>query len=452
MLLSAFLIFLVYSSFSNSILLNRLGLLTIIFSLFIYINSINLLNITPGLTLYNDWFYISSYQIPLTIIIFLLTIIILIYSTSIHRYNLSNNYLILIILVNLIGLLLLPMSNDLLTFYIVIELQSYSLYIMTGLHNRSYNASRASMLYFLMGGVASTIILLAIYFIYDALGTTNISDITMLYNYNNVSDYFNILLIALMFKMGMAPLHNWSISVYNYAPTYITLYISIVAKISIISWIFNHTYLFNNNLLIIIFYISLIIAAYKPLYQVNIKTILAYSGLLNFGYILLTVICFDISFYIYLLQYTLTHIILFLTILAANTYIDKPVSKWSPILFIHQLIIPNKTLITILIITLFSLIGIPPLPGFYGKLYVIIGALEDNYIFEVIFIIIFSVISTYYYANIIKITMQSYKLKNDTINKINPSLAYTISTSFIILISFYWFIPNILEGLYLIIV
>lgn len=94
-------------------------------------------------------------------------------------------------------------------------------------------------------------------------------------------------------------------------------------------------------------------------------------------------------------------------------------------------------MISILIITLFSLIGIPPLPGFYGKLYVIIGALEYNYVLEVIFIIIFSVISTYYYANIIKITMQSYKLENDVLNNVNPSLAYIISLSFVLLISFY---------------
>jgi NADH-ubiquinone oxidoreductase chain 2 len=76
----------------------------------------------------------------------------------------------------------------------------------------------------------------------------------------------------------------------------------------------------------IFFFISLAIAAYKPLYQINIKTILAYSGLLNFGYILLTIITYDISFYIYIIQYILTHCILFLGILAAGQYLKTPVS------------------------------------------------------------------------------------------------------------------------------
>lgn len=311
MLISAFLIFLVYSTFSTPIILNRLGTLIIIFTLIIYINSINIVGITPGITLFNNWFSLSAYNVPLSILILIITIVLLIYNTSNHRYDLKSPYYLLIILANMISLLLFPLVNDLIALYVVIELQSYSLYLLTGLHNRSYNASRASLLYFLMGGVASAIILLASYFIYTLTGSTNLTDISIFYEYSNAYDYFDILLFALLFKMGMAPLHRWSIAVYNYAPTYITAYISVVAKISIASWIFTNAYLFNHHLLILFFYISLAIAAYKPLFQVNLKSILAYSGLLNFGYILLTIISYDISFYIYIIQYVLTHIILF---------------------------------------------------------------------------------------------------------------------------------------------
>lgn len=450
MLISAFLIFLVYSTFSSPILINRLGTLIIIFTLIIYLNSINIIGLTPGITLFNNWFSFTGFNIPLTILILILTIILLIYSTSTHRYDLKSPYYYLIILANIIGLLLFPLVNDLIALYIVIELQSYSLYLLTGLHNRSYNASRASLLYFLMGGVASAIILLASYFIYNLTGSTNLSDIAIFYSYSNAYDYFDILLFALLFKMGMAPLHRWSIAVYNYAPTYITAYISVVAKISIASWIFSNAYLFNHHLLILFFYISLAIAAYKPLFQVNIKTILAYSGLLNFGYILLTIVSYDISFYVYIIQYVLTHIILFLGLLGASQYIKTPITAWSPLLYIHQLKIPNLTLVFILVLALFSLIGIPPLPGFYAKLYVLSGALQDNYILETLAIVIFSVIATYYYANIIKILISSTKLNTIETNYINPSLAYTISVSAVILISFFIYLPTLLEGLYLI--
>lgn len=453
--MTAFLIFLVYSTFSTPIIINRIGTLIVIFTLIIYLNTIDLVGITSGLTLYNNWFNITSYNIPLSILILTLVTILLIYSTSTWRYDLKSPYYMLLVLANLIGLLLLPLINDLLSLYVVIELQSYSLYLLTGLHNRSYNASRAALLYFLMGGVASAIILLASYFIYGLTGSTNLSDIAIFYSYNNAYDYFDILLIALLFKMGMAPLHRWSIAVYNYAPTYITAYISVVAKISIASWIFTNANLFNHHILIIFFYLSLFIACYKPLFQVNIKTILAYSGLLNFGYILLTVITYDVSFYIYIIQYALTHIILFFGILAASQYVTSPVSKWSPLLYIHQLKLPNTTLAFILILALFSLIGIPPLPGFFAKLYVLAGALQDNYVLETIAIVVFSVIATYYYANIIKVLITSFtKNSNDnykeSLNIINPSLAYILATATVLLISFFIFLPSLLEGLYLI--
>uniref|UniRef100_S5TNU8 NADH-ubiquinone oxidoreductase chain 2 n=1 Tax=[Candida] sake TaxID=39397 RepID=S5TNU8_9ASCO len=453
MLISAFLIFLVYSTFSTPIILNRLGTLIIIFTLIIYINSINIVGITPGITLFNNWFSLSAYNVPLSILILIITIVLLIYNTSNHRYDLKSPYYLLIILANMISLLLFPLVNDLIALYVVIELQSYSLYLLTGLHNRSYNASRASLLYFLMGGVASAIILLASYFIYTLTGSTNLTDISIFYEYSNAYDYFDILLFALLFKMGMAPLHRWSIAVYNYAPTYITAYISVVAKISIASWIFTNAYLFNHHLLILFFYISLAIAAYKPLFQVNLKSILAYSGLLNFGYILLTIISYDISFYIYIIQYVLTHIILFLGLLAASQYIKTPISIWSPLIYIHQLKIPNITLVISLILALFSLIGIPPLPGFFAKLYVLSGALQDNYILETCSIVLFSVIATYYYANIIKVLITNLKESNNNNNQsiyINPSLAYTISIATVLLISFFVFLPSLSEGLYLI--
>nr|YP_008474864.1 NADH dehydrogenase subunit 2 [Meyerozyma guilliermondii]AGS44078.1 NADH dehydrogenase subunit 2 [Meyerozyma guilliermondii] len=460
MLFTSFLIFLVFSTFPNeslrliglknshSIIVNRLGTLTIIFTLIMLIISTDIVALSPGITLYNNWFSLTPTNLPIIYLILSLVIILLIYTTSNQRYDLKSPYYLLLLLANIIGLLLFPLVNDLLSLYVVIELQSYSLYLLTGLHNRSYNASRASLLYFLMGGIASTIILISSYFIYALTGTTNISDIMIFYSYSNAYDYFDILLIALLFKMGMAPLHRWSIAVYNYAPTYITAYISIVAKLSIVSWIFSNASLFHHHILIIFFYLSLFIAAYKPLFQVNIKTILAYSGLLNFGYILLTIISYDSSLYIYLIQYVLTHLILFLGILSASEYINNPISKWSPLLYIHQLKLPNLTLALCLILALFSLIGIPPLPGFYAKYYILSAALQDNYIIETITIVICSVIATYYYANIIKVLMTSKT--NKVVNYINPSLAYTIALSTTLLISFFIYLPAISEGLYLI--
>uniref|UniRef100_E3VW17 NADH-ubiquinone oxidoreductase chain 2 n=1 Tax=[Candida] alai TaxID=434040 RepID=E3VW17_9ASCO len=450
MILSSFLIYLVYTTFnlSNLKLINRLFIIIMSFTLILILSSYNILFI-DNISLYNDWFKLTSLNIPVLYLIIIFIIILFIYNTSSIKYNIQSSYLILLILANIIGILLLPMSNDLISFYIVLELQSYSLYLLTGLHNKSYNSIRASLLYFIIGGIASVLILLSIFYIYNITGTTNLSIINIYNNYNNndINLYSNILLIGLLFKMGMAPLHNWSISVYNYSPTYITAYISIIAKLSIVSFIFINNWLFNKEILIIFFYLSLFIAAYKPLYQINIKIILAYSGILNFSYILLTIVTYDISYYLYLIQYTLTHVLLFIIILLISEYNSKPYNKWSPIVFIHQLIIPNKILVLSFILCLFSLIGIPPLPGFYAKFYVIVSLINDNYILESITIVIFSVIATYYYAYIIKILIKNYNNYNNSYINLNPFISYIVSILTILILSFYSYLPMLSEGL-----
>lgn len=453
MLFVSFLILLVYSSFSiNYIYLNRLTVLVIIYSLFLFINSINVVALTPGITLHNNWFNLSARHIPLIVLIYLIVIFILIYTTTRSRHSLDTSNFSLIVLANLIGLLMLPLSNDLISTYIIIELQSYSLYILCGLYNKSYNSTRAGMLYFLTGGAASTIILLGIHDIYALTGTTNIPEINVFFEYYDQDEDTSLLLFALLFKMGMAPFHQWSISVYNYTPTYITAYVSIVAKISIISFIYINYSLFDNHILTIIFYVSIIVAAIKPLYQTNIKTILAFSGLLNFGYLLLTVSVMDLAFYIYLIQYSLTHVVLFICLLAMGESENHPVNSWSPVIYLEQLKNKNKTLIFIMVIAVFSLIGIPPLPGFYGKYYILMSLIKENYIFETIIIIICSVISTYYYVNIIRVMITPVAQAQSSDQCMNPSIAFILAILFTGLISFSLFLPLFLEWFYLLII
>nr|YP_009918654.1 Nad2 [Metschnikowia colocasiae]QMJ95690.1 Nad2 [Metschnikowia colocasiae]QNS23161.1 Nad2 [Metschnikowia colocasiae] len=449
------------SKIEHSMLMNRLGMLVFSFVLMLFINSMNIMSLMPGFTLFNSWFNFTSYNLPLMMLMMLLMMGLLMYNTNLTSKNkestLLSPYLMLLVLANSMGLLLFPLVNDLLALYMMVELQSYSLYLLTGLHNRSYNASRASLLYFLMGGVASAIMLLASYFMYSLTGSTNLSDMSMFYslasnNMGNAYTYFDMLLIALFFKMGLAPLHRWSMAVYNYAPTYMTAYMSMVAKMSMSSWMFTNAMFFNHYIFMMFFYLSLFMGSYKPLYQMNMKTMLAYSGLLNFGYILLSMMTFDMSFYMYMMQYTLTHMMLFLSMLAASQYMSKPMSMWSPLMYMHQLKLPNLTLAVCMMLALFSLMGMPPLPGFYAKLYMLMSALQDNYMLESLMLMICSVMATYYYANMMKVLMTSRTMKENMSqgnNNMNVSLAYVMATATMLLISSFMFLPFISEGLYL---
>ena len=139
-------------------------------------------------------------------------------------------------------------------------------------------------------------------------------------------------------------------------------------------------------------------------------------------------------------------------ILLLSGNLVTPVSKWSPLLYLSQLNISNKYLLISLIICLFSLIGLPPTPGFYGKLYLIESLLLDNYILEVLLLIIASVVSTYFYANIIRLSLFNINSNNlDTVKvNLNSSLSYIISILVILIITFYIYLPYIIEGLMII--
>nr|YP_008474920.1 NADH dehydrogenase subunit 2 [Candida tetrigidarum]AGS44161.1 NADH dehydrogenase subunit 2 [Candida tetrigidarum] len=448
MLLSTLVTYIVYSAYNQKFTqhLNRLAVIALLFTLFLAWECLNIEY--SYVTVFNDWFSFTPGNSPIVILIIVLVTSLLVYSCITPRYNINNPYIALLIIMNLIGLILFPMVNDLIPLYVIIELQSYSLYLLTGIYNKSYNATRGAILYFVTGGIASVLILLSSAEVYQHTGLTNLSELSTFYTFNGSSSFtsFDILIIGLVFKMGLAPLHAWSIAVYSYTPTYITAYISIVAKVSIMSFIYLNIGLFNTQLLLLTFYLSVVIGAYTPLYQVTIKSILAYSGILNFGYLITAVALGDQSYYLYIIQYSLTHVLIFYCILGIAEYTSQPSSQWSPIVNVNQLVIPNKTLCLVFIVCLFSLIGIPPLPGFYGKYYIIVGLMDSGLYLEGLIIIVFSVIATYYYAYIIK--QLASNLNTPSVKPVlSSSISYIISLYAVLLIGLFLAIPTLLEGI-----
>ncbi|WPK27801.1 NADH dehydrogenase subunit 2 (mitochondrion) [Australozyma saopauloensis] len=446
MLFTSILIFLVLSTYicHNDNSFNRLGTITVAFITLMFISSLNIVSISNGITLFNNWFIFKTINLP---IIFMMLLFIMSWLTYSSTNSISINFnLLVLVLTNLLGLMTLPLVNDLLMLYIIIELQSYTLYLMTGLYNKSYNSTRASMLYFMTGGMASTIMLMSMYFLFNEYGTMNLNEMNMLQNYNNTFNMTEMMLMmGLMFKMGMAPLHRWSMSVYNYAPTYMTAYMSIVAKLSMSSLMFANYWLFDNYVMLLFMYMSLLMGAYKPLYQMNLKTMLAYSGMLNFGYLLLSVMSYDMSYYMYMMQYVLTHLLMFMMLLSAGELVT-PVSKWSPLLFMNQLNMNNNYLLMSLMMCMFSLMGMPPTPGFFSKLFIMESSLMDNYMFEMMLLMMCSVMATYYYANMMKMSMNSMTNKEQTVY-MNSTVAYMMSVTTMLLLTFYIYLPNMIEGL-----
>jgi NADH-ubiquinone oxidoreductase chain 2 len=373
---------------------------------------------------------------------------------NLEQFKIKEYVLILIFVA--IGAIFLMSTNDLVSIFLSIELQSYGLYLISTIYRDSELSTKAGLTYFLLGGLSSCIILLGQAILYINSGNTNmdniyiLSDITsaiiQVININNeniyyivkyipvIYDYYyiNLSLIILsagfMFKVSAAPFHFWSPDVYDSIPTVVTTFVAIIAKISIFIFFLDlvhftsNMYLKSNwtNNLLISCILSLLIGSILGLIQFRIKRLYAYSTINHIGFILLALSINTLestqAFIFYIIQYSISNLNAFIILLTIGYFViiyynDKKEYKNlkeknnSPIQLITQLkgfYKVNNMLSLSLAITLLSFLGVPPLLGFFGKQMVLSAALNNGYIFITLIAVITSVISAVYYLVIIK--------------------------------------------------
>ena len=376
----------------------------------------------------------------------------------------------IIVLFSTLGSSLLVSSFDLISIYLSIELQSFGLYILSTLYRNSENSTNAGLKYFLLGGFSSCIILLGFGIIYSYTGTTQLESIYLLlsavaspaladlltpaididYIIQGTLLGIVLVIIGLLFKIAAAPLHNWSPDVYDETPTIVTIWLTIMPKISIlillleiytlvsiaciwqvdltsINSIFALSVAFGHvshaivikNILLISSILSLIIGTVVGLAQIKIKRLLAYSTISHIGFMLLAIAInteqsID-SFLFYLIQYIITNLNIFFILLAISytslwqmpkNLINLKNLELIDIKYIKDLqglFNMNPLLSLTFSISLFSMAGIPPLIGFFSKQFVLYSAIDQGYYLLSIIAIIVSVISASYYLKIIKI-------------------------------------------------
>ncbi|EFQ24853.1 NADH dehydrogenase subunit 2 (mitochondrion) [Colletotrichum graminicola M1.001] len=355
----------------------------------------------------------------------------------------------LILLFIILGAVFLISTNDLVSIFLSIELQSYGLYILSTIYRNSELSTTGGLIYFLLGGLSSCFILLGTALLYANSGTTNLDS---LYVINSISDFsditywyqpyyinFSLLVfsIGFLFKISAAPFHFWSPDVYDAIPTIVTTFVALVAKISILIFLLELVYYTSNNFyssggsgggqdvnwtfgLIISSLFSLIIGTVVGLTQFRIKRLFAYSTISHVGYMLLALGISSIestqAFIFYLTQYTISNLNAFIIIIAIGFSFYRYVTtnkehqelldkNNSPVQLINQLrgyFYINPLLAISFTITIFSFMGIPPMVGFFGKQMVLSAALDKGYIFITLIAILTSVVGGVYYLTIVK--------------------------------------------------
>lgn len=412
--------------------------------------------------------FISDYLTTLIIIVLLIcsasSILISLDYLKDEKIN-AFEYSILILLATL-GMILMVSSYDLLSMYLAIELQSLTLYVLATFQRNSEFSTEAGLKYFILGAFSSGILLFGCSMIYGFTGSTNfgelaklLTDITIQSNTiistSGIVIGLIFLMTALFFKLAAAPFHMWAPDVYEGAPTSVTAFFAITPKIAILGLFLRLIFYTFYDLIdqwqpIIIFcaILSMIIASLGALAQNKFKRLFAYSAIGHVGYILVGLATGTTLGLQALLLYIILYIIMIINLFGIVLSLRKQVNNGSTISIVEyitdvsNLSKLNPILAIITSIVLFSMAGIPPLAGFYSKLYIFLSAIESNLYLLALIGVLTSVVGAVYYIRIIKIMYFETTEDQFTVYKpMNQETSIILSiTSFLILLFFLY--PN----------
>ena len=384
---------------------------------------------------------------------------ILIFSISERYRSLEKLFIFeypVLVLFSILGMLIMISSNDFITLYMGLELQSLSLYVLAAMKKDSKNSSEAGLKYFILGAIASGFLLFGVSLIFGITGTTSFT--TLATSFSNMSLnqpllVFAIIMIlsAMAFKISIAPFHMWTPDVYEGAPTSITAFFAVVPKIAafavlmrILFIAFYEISFIWQQILIVMSILSIFVGAFGALLQTSIKRLMAYSTISNVGYVLLslslaTSIGLESSI-IYITIYTVSTLGVFAFILSMEKekiLLDK-ISSFSGLSKSHPFYALTFTIL------LLSLAGLPPLAGFFAKFYIFRSLIIGDMLWVAVIGILGSVVAAYYYLKIIKIMYLDDSEELLNINS-NNYIKYVLGFCAFLVISFIFFADSLIE-------
>jgi NADH-quinone oxidoreductase subunit N len=387
-----------------------IGLVSAALVSFLYIGTFKVI-IFNGLFIGDDVAHLMKFFIYITVLLSF------IYSRNYvdERQMPSGDYYVLG-LFSTLGMMLLVSAHSLLTVFLALELLSLPLYAMTAIRRSDSDASEAAMKYFVMGSIASAMLLYGISLIYGATGKLDLLDVahSISANWQQQSTLLTFALVFILsgvaFKLAVVPFHMWVPDVYQGAPSSVTLFLSAAPKIAALGMAFRLlTIGFVDitgqwqQILLVMALLSTGLGNLFAVVQTSIKRLLAYSAISHMGYSLFGILAASAAGYsaalYYILVYSITSAASFgLIVLMSSQGMEidsvddlKGLSKRSPWLAFMMLII------------IFSLAGIPPTVGFFAKLLVLKALVDVHMTWVAVVGLLFTVIGAYYYLRIVKV-------------------------------------------------
>jgi NADH-quinone oxidoreductase subunit N len=314
-----------------------------------------------------------------------------------------------------LGMMLMISANDLMALYVGLELQSLALYVVATFQRDSVRSTEAGVKYFVLGSVASGMLLFGASLIYGFCGGTAFVQISRALLDGKAGEIGTVIglvfvVAGLAFKVSAVPFHMWTPDVYEGAPTPVTALFAVAPKIAAISLTvsvlmgpFKPLFVQWQQIIVVASILSMALGAFAALRQQNIKRLMAYSSIGNVGYVLLGLASGSEkgiqSIVFFLAIYLVMTLGVFATILMMKRR-DIMVENVSDLAGLGR---SQPVMAFAMLLFMFSLAGIPPLAGFWGKLYIFIAAVEAKLFLPAILGVLASVVASYYYLRIVKV-------------------------------------------------
>ncbi|MGN6518447.1 MAG: NADH-quinone oxidoreductase subunit NuoN [Dokdonella sp.] len=371
-----------------------------------------------GIAAFNGMFVRDGVATVLKVFVLLTTGLVFLYSRDyLRQRKLFVGEFYLLLLFATLGMMLLVSAGNLVTVYLGLELLTLSSYALVALNRDSAVSSEAAIKYFVLGALASGLLLYGMSMIYGATGTLDLAKIHAVADFSANSPHRVLLAFGLVFlvvgaafKLGAAPFHMWLPDVYQGAPTAVTLFVGSASKLAafgmtwrLLDGAMGGMHAHWTQMLGVLAVLSLAVGNVFAIAQTNLKRMLAYSTISHVGFLLLGFVNGSASGYaaamFYMISYALMATVAFgmIMLLARAGFEAEEIDDFKGL---NQ---RNPWYAGVMAIAMFSLAGVPPLFGFFAKLMVLKAVIDAGQMWLAIVAIVFAIVGLYYYLRVVKV-------------------------------------------------
>ena len=354
----------------------------------------------------------------LKMLLYLAVMVILVYSRAyLAARGMFRGEFFVLALFSTLGMMIMISANHLLTLYLGLELMTLALYAMVALQRDSATATEAAMKYFVLGALASGMLLYGMSMLYGATGTLEITRLAeVIYDGSGKEPVLIFALVFVVagigFKLGAVPFHMWVPDVYHGAPTAVTVFIGSAPKLAAFAFIMRllvqglgaEPLLVEwQQMLIVMAVLSLAIGNIPAIAQTNLKRMLAYSTISHMGFLLLGVLAGDLNGYSSGMFYIVVYMVMNLGAFGMIMVLSRSGFEAENLDDFRGLNQRSPWYAFVMLLLMFSMAGVPPTVGFYAKLSVLQAAVNAGYVWLAVVAVMFALIGAFYYLRVVKL-------------------------------------------------